>query len=112
MTKKVTPDTIIQIKLSYLLTFIGGLLGLILTVGTFFYNTIDKKVEAKVNKEVYEQHKAFMTEKFDDNKHQLDRIETSVESVNNDIKDLLKDKNSGSQMPGNPTIGPPKINGK
>lgn len=101
MPKKVSESTEFTVKLSHMIAFLVLLTSILVAVIGFFYNTLTTKIDQanvnmnkKVDKAIYELYQTIVNDKFDDNKEDMQKIETSLHSINEDIKDILKDKNS------------------
>jgi hypothetical protein len=86
--KEIGEETVIKVKLGHVFALLGGLVTVLSIVIGFFYTTLSTSIEKKVEKELYEQNKEYLDEKFDDFGKDLEDIKKEQKVTNDNLRTI------------------------
>ena len=86
--KEISEGTTINLKMSHLFAFLGGLVAILVTVIGFFYGMLNSSIDKKVEKEIYTIEKKYLDEKDASFNSKLDEINSEVTSTNKSLQTM------------------------
>ena len=103
--KTISEGTNINLKISHLFAFLGGLTIVLVSVIGFFYGLLSTSIDKKVEKGIYSVEKKYLDEKDKDFNKKIDIISTEVKATNKtlqtvgyDVAEIKKKQNNGNHL--------------